>query len=154
MFTGIVQAVGEVRAVTPRGGDVELVFAVGALSGCASLLVVPEDAAGGSGADVIDARVSIDVPMSIDAPVSDTRDVPSSVTCRDAGQRVVNGVCVMDGDLTFESTPGAGTTFFFTARFAVEGAARKEVSARVAPPQVKEHPVLIVAGGMLIGAFR
>ena len=32
MFTGIVQAVGEVRAVTPRGGDVELVFATGALS--------------------------------------------------------------------------------------------------------------------------
>ena len=31
MFTGIVQAVGEVRAVTPRGGDVELLFAVGAL---------------------------------------------------------------------------------------------------------------------------
>ncbi|HET7220355.1 MAG TPA: response regulator [Vicinamibacterales bacterium] len=51
---------------------------------------------------------------------------------------------LMNGDLTFESTPGAGTTFFFTARFAIEGAARKEVSARVAPPQVKEHPVLIV----------
>ncbi|HET9448197.1 MAG TPA: riboflavin synthase, partial [Steroidobacteraceae bacterium] len=32
MFTGIVQAVGEVRAITPRGGDVELLFAVGALS--------------------------------------------------------------------------------------------------------------------------
>ena len=32
MFTGIVQAIGEVRAVTPRGGDVELVFGVGALS--------------------------------------------------------------------------------------------------------------------------
>jgi len=31
MFTGIVQAVGEVRAVTPRGGDVELLFGVGAL---------------------------------------------------------------------------------------------------------------------------
>ncbi len=31
MFTGIVQAVGEVRAVTPRGGDVELLFAVGTL---------------------------------------------------------------------------------------------------------------------------
>jgi riboflavin synthase len=31
MFTGIVQAVGEVRAVTPRGGDVELLFAVGVL---------------------------------------------------------------------------------------------------------------------------
>ena len=32
MFTGIVQAVGEVRAITPRGGDVEFVFATGALS--------------------------------------------------------------------------------------------------------------------------
>ena len=32
MFTGIVQSVGEVRAITPRGGDVELLFAVGALS--------------------------------------------------------------------------------------------------------------------------
>ena len=31
MFTGIVQAVGEVRAVTPHGGDVEFVFAVGTL---------------------------------------------------------------------------------------------------------------------------
>src|SRR5688572_10326901 len=32
MFTGIVQAVGEVRTITPRGGDVEFVFATGALS--------------------------------------------------------------------------------------------------------------------------
>lgn len=32
MFTGIVQAIGEVRAVTPRGGDVELLIASGALS--------------------------------------------------------------------------------------------------------------------------
>ena len=32
MFTGIVQAVGEVRAITPRGRDVELLFGVGALS--------------------------------------------------------------------------------------------------------------------------
>jgi riboflavin synthase len=32
MFTGIVQAVGEVRAVAPRGGDVELLIAVGGLS--------------------------------------------------------------------------------------------------------------------------
>jgi two-component system sensor histidine kinase/response regulator len=51
---------------------------------------------------------------------------------------------LMDGDLTFESAPGAGTTFFFTARFAVEEPAHQEVAARVAPPQVKEHPVLIV----------
>ena len=32
MFTGIVQAIGEVRAVTPRGGDVEFLFGVGALN--------------------------------------------------------------------------------------------------------------------------
>jgi riboflavin synthase len=32
MFTGIVQSIGEVRAITPRGGDVELLFGVGALS--------------------------------------------------------------------------------------------------------------------------
>jgi len=32
MFTGIVQAIGEVRAITPRGGDVEMLFATGALS--------------------------------------------------------------------------------------------------------------------------
>ena len=31
MFTGIVQAIGEVRAITPRGGDVEFVFGTGAL---------------------------------------------------------------------------------------------------------------------------
>ena len=31
MFTGIVQAVGQIRQVTPRGGDVELVIATGAL---------------------------------------------------------------------------------------------------------------------------
>ena len=31
MFTGIVQAVGEVRAITPRGGDSELLFGVGTL---------------------------------------------------------------------------------------------------------------------------
>jgi len=31
MFTGIVQAVGEVRAIAPRGGDVELLFGVGTL---------------------------------------------------------------------------------------------------------------------------
>jgi riboflavin synthase len=31
MFTGIVQAIGEVRALTPRDGDVELLIAAGAL---------------------------------------------------------------------------------------------------------------------------
>jgi riboflavin synthase len=32
MFTGIVQAVGEVRAITPRGGDIELLFGVSTLN--------------------------------------------------------------------------------------------------------------------------
>ncbi len=32
MFTGIVQAIGELRAVTPRGGDVDLLIGAGALS--------------------------------------------------------------------------------------------------------------------------
>jgi riboflavin synthase len=31
MFTGIVQAIGEVRALTPRGGDVELLIGAGTL---------------------------------------------------------------------------------------------------------------------------
>lgn len=31
MFTGIVQALGEVREINPRGGDVEMVFGTGAL---------------------------------------------------------------------------------------------------------------------------
>jgi riboflavin synthase len=31
MFTGIVQAIGEVRTLTPRGGDVELLIAAGTL---------------------------------------------------------------------------------------------------------------------------
>lgn len=31
MFTGIVQAIGELRAVTPRGGDVELLIGAGSL---------------------------------------------------------------------------------------------------------------------------
>ena len=49
---------------------------------------------------------------------------------------------LMDGDLTFESTPGVGTTFFLTARFGVE--AQQAAPARVAPPSVTEHPALIV----------
>ena len=32
MFTGIVQAIGEVRAITPRGGDVELLIACARVS--------------------------------------------------------------------------------------------------------------------------
>ena len=49
---------------------------------------------------------------------------------------------LMDGDLTFESAPGVGTTFFFTARFGIE--AQQNVPARIAPPEVTERPALIV----------
>jgi len=49
---------------------------------------------------------------------------------------------LMDGDLTFESTRGVGTTFFFTARFGLE--AQQNVPARIAPPEVTERPALIV----------
>ena len=37
----------------------------------------------------------------------------------------------MGGDLTFESEPGVGTTFCFTARFALD--AQQDVPAPVAP---------------------
>jgi signal transduction histidine kinase/CheY-like chemotaxis protein/HPt (histidine-containing phosphotransfer) domain-containing protein len=49
---------------------------------------------------------------------------------------------LMGGDLTFESAPGLGTAFFFTATFAAE--AEPEVPARIAPSTVTERPVLIV----------
>ena len=48
----------------------------------------------------------------------------------------------MGGDLTFESEPGVGTTFFFTARFALD--AQQDVPAPVAPSTLAEKPVLIV----------
>jgi PAS domain S-box-containing protein len=49
---------------------------------------------------------------------------------------------LMGGDLTVQSTPGQGTTFFFTARLPLEPQA--EGPARVAPADVTERPVLIV----------
>jgi two-component system, sensor histidine kinase and response regulator len=49
---------------------------------------------------------------------------------------------LMDGDLTFESTPGAGTTFVFTGRFGVD--TRQDAPVRVAPSSVTAQPALIV----------
>jgi two-component system, sensor histidine kinase and response regulator len=49
---------------------------------------------------------------------------------------------LMGGDLTFESTPGVGTTFFFTAHFATEAGAK--VPAQVPASGIIEQPVLVV----------
>jgi two-component system sensor histidine kinase/response regulator len=48
---------------------------------------------------------------------------------------------LMGGDLTFESFPGTGTTFFFTARLGIEPS---DTPVRAAPAAVAERPVLIV----------
>ena len=49
---------------------------------------------------------------------------------------------LMNGDLTFESVPEVGTTFFFTARFAAD--AQQPAPARTVPPRLTERPALIV----------
>jgi two-component system sensor histidine kinase/response regulator len=49
---------------------------------------------------------------------------------------------LMGGDLTFESAPGAGTAFFFTARFGIE--AQQGAPARSAAGTFADRPVLIV----------
>jgi signal transduction histidine kinase/CheY-like chemotaxis protein/HPt (histidine-containing phosphotransfer) domain-containing protein len=49
---------------------------------------------------------------------------------------------LMGGDLSFESAPGAGTVFFFTARFATD--VQAEAPSRIAPATVTERRTLIV----------
>ena len=51
---------------------------------------------------------------------------------------------LMGGDLACESTPGSGTTFFFTATFKIEAQSKQPAPARLAPSALKEVPVLIV----------
>jgi signal transduction histidine kinase/CheY-like chemotaxis protein len=48
---------------------------------------------------------------------------------------------MMGGDLTFESEPGEGTTFFFTARF---GVGDQDRPAAVVPEGIRDRPVLVV----------
>ncbi|MGH9335768.1 MAG: response regulator, partial [Vicinamibacteria bacterium] len=49
---------------------------------------------------------------------------------------------MMGGDLAFESEPGAGTTFFFTARFGLQE--KSEGAAAVVPEGIRERPALVI----------
>ena len=49
---------------------------------------------------------------------------------------------LMGGDLTVESTPNEGTTFFFTARFGTE--AEQTAPARTVPSTLTERPALVI----------
>ncbi|HKQ47930.1 MAG TPA: response regulator [Phycisphaerae bacterium] len=49
---------------------------------------------------------------------------------------------MMEGDVTLESKPGVGTTFYFTARVGVD--ATQPAPAHTPPTRIREHPVLVV----------
>lgn len=82
MFTGIVQSIGDVRAITPRGGDVELLIAASQL-GLAS--VAPGDSISVSGCCLTVTRIADDA-FAADASV-ETLNVTTLGQWR-AGQRV------------------------------------------------------------------
>jgi signal transduction histidine kinase/DNA-binding response OmpR family regulator len=52
---------------------------------------------------------------------------------------------MMDGELTFESEPGVGTTFFFTARLGLDGSTAPEAAnASAVPDSIRTRTVLVV----------